>query len=335
MFRDRVVRIIEQHDRTQPLFVYYAMHLLHSPLCVPDAYLERFANVDNEDRRFVAAMTLLMDDVVGDVVAALKRRGLWEDTLFVWSSDNGAAIELDTGAKSAYPLRGGYQTNWEGGVRAPALVSGGALPRSARGRRFEGFVHISDWYATFSRLAGVSAVDEAAEAAGLPPVDSIDVWPLLLGNGSRQAAPRQEFLLTPLEGDVSGRLGHGDAAYMLGEYKLILNNVTQASWCGPVHPNNSVVWNTTATVERCTRPGKRGCLFNVFEDPTEHKDLALALPDKVDELLARLEAAQPGVYDPDRGAREDAAPCGAIRRYAGFLGPWRESPYSPAEPMVV
>eukprot|EP01050_Picozoa_sp_SAG11_P027139 SAG11_NODE_6755_length_1253_cov_2.154246_1_plen_124_part_00 len=66
---------------------------------------------DSEDRRYVAAMTTYMDSVVGSVVAALKRTGMWERTFFVWSSDNGAAIELDTGAKNSYPLKGGYYTN--------------------------------------------------------------------------------------------------------------------------------------------------------------------------------------------------------------------------------
>ena len=42
-------------------------------------------------------MTAYLDDVVGDVVSALKRSGMWNNTVFVWSSDNGAAIELTTG----------------------------------------------------------------------------------------------------------------------------------------------------------------------------------------------------------------------------------------------
>ena len=86
------------------------MHLLVSPLCAPPEYVERFAFIreryDDPDhaRQYVAAMTSLLDDIVGDVVAALHTAGLWENTLFVWSSDNGGAIELDTGMKNNYPL---------------------------------------------------------------------------------------------------------------------------------------------------------------------------------------------------------------------------------------
>jgi hypothetical protein len=60
-----------------PLFIYYAMHLLHSPLCVPADTLARFAHIDNEDRRYVSAMTSLVDEAVSKVVAALHTNGLW------------------------------------------------------------------------------------------------------------------------------------------------------------------------------------------------------------------------------------------------------------------
>jgi arylsulfatase A-like enzyme len=74
-------------------------------------------------------------------------------TVFIWTSDNGAAIELDTGAKNAYPLKGGYTTDWEGGVRAPALVNGGYLPNQQRGKMLDGLVHISDWCACHLNLS--------------------------------------------------------------------------------------------------------------------------------------------------------------------------------------
>jgi arylsulfatase A-like enzyme len=66
------------------------MHLVHSPLCVPEGYLERFSFIagadDNahRDRQYVAAMVNYMDDVVGNVAQALRDRGLWNNSLFVW-----------------------------------------------------------------------------------------------------------------------------------------------------------------------------------------------------------------------------------------------------------
>lgn len=148
MLTDKVVAIIEEHDQAHgPLFLYYAMHLLHSPLCVPPNYLAKFDFItDNEDRKYVAAMINYLDDVVGRVEDTLKAAGLWNNTLMVWSSDNGAAIELGTGAKSAYPLKGGYYTNWEGGIRTAGFVNGGIVPDVVRGTVTDGYIHLADWY---------------------------------------------------------------------------------------------------------------------------------------------------------------------------------------------
>ena len=118
-FEERVLGIIAGHSPSTPLFLYYPMHLVHSPLCVPEGYLEKFSFIKdaddniNHDRQYVAAMVHYLDDVVGNVVQALKDAELWHNTLFVWSSDNGAAVELTTGMKNSYPLRGGYTTNWQ------------------------------------------------------------------------------------------------------------------------------------------------------------------------------------------------------------------------------
>jgi len=94
------------------------------------------------------------DDIVGRIVEALQSKGMWDNTLLLWSFDNGGAVHLGGGANS-YPLRGGYFNNWEGGVRVAALLSGGALPPAVRGSKLQGFIHEADWYATFCHLAGV------------------------------------------------------------------------------------------------------------------------------------------------------------------------------------
>ena len=161
-------------------------------------------------------MAAFMDQSVEKVVNALQRAAMWNDTVFIWSSDNGAAIEQVTGAKSAWPLRGGYYTNWEGGVRAPGLVNGGFLPASAAGSSASGLMHLADWMATFCRLAGCDTHDEAAAQvssaadlshhtapslacwdqhpctiqAGLPGVDSMDMWDHIVG--VNKTSPRQE-----------------------------------------------------------------------------------------------------------------------------------------------
>ena len=92
LFLERVLGLIAGHDPKIPFYLYYPMHLVHSPLCVPAGYLEKFAFIadadddKNHDRQFVAAMVNYLDDVVGNIAQALKDAGMWEKTLMVWSS---------------------------------------------------------------------------------------------------------------------------------------------------------------------------------------------------------------------------------------------------------
>lgn len=102
--------------------------------------------------------------------------------------------ERITGSAGAsnYPLRGGKMSNWQGGVRVNAFVGGGALPLAVRGSRSSALATLWDVYPTFATLAGANWTDHEAQAAGLPPVDGIDQWPVWSG---RVNATRAEVIL--------------------------------------------------------------------------------------------------------------------------------------------
>ena len=318
LFARRAQKVLTEHNTTDPLFLYYAFHTSAWGYDVekggsvqqPDPeFLEKFAFIDDVDRRANHATVALMDEVVGNITDTLKQRGMWNNTLLLWSSDNGGAVHLGGGA-NVWPLRGGYENNWEGGIRAAAFLSGGYLPQNVSGTKLEGFIHEADWYATFCHLAGVDPTDhKAAEAEPpLPPIDSHNVWALI--TGTNKTSPRTEWALTPFGEDLQRSSHGGDAAYMSeGRYKLIVGVIQQAGWCGQVHPNVTVQWDSYKTIENCTVPeiGKLGCLFDVLEDPTEHNDLALKMPDKALEILQKMEIAERTWFNPDRGAPSERA----------------------------
>jgi hypothetical protein len=83
----------------------------------------------------------------------------------------------------------------QGGVRTTAFLSGGFLPANVRGTVNSKYIHITDWYRTFAELAGVSG-DDPAE--GVPPVDSLDMWPMLSDNNV--SSPRTEIPLSSSHG---------------------------------------------------------------------------------------------------------------------------------------
>ena len=90
----------------------------------------------------------------------------------------------------------------QGGIRVNAFVSGGLIQAKAPkmvGKKLDGFTHAADWYATFCSLAGVDPFDHRAAAAGLPAVDSINLWPYWSGEERRSARRRLEIGSTTCE----------------------------------------------------------------------------------------------------------------------------------------
>ena len=90
-----------------PLFLVWAMHLVHMPLQVPQAYLDRFAFVDDKHRRSMHAMVSYLDEGVGNVTATLKSEGMWNNTLVVFHADNGEIMGAGVCGGNNWPLRGG------------------------------------------------------------------------------------------------------------------------------------------------------------------------------------------------------------------------------------
>ena len=177
LFRDRALSILRAHDPRIPLFLLYTPHVAHVPLQAPSTYIERFAHLTRADdegvcraqtrrsfcalcrgptpawpaarplpcRALYAAMVSFLDDALGELIATLRARSMYEHSLVVLSSDNGGPVDLEESAANNYPLRGGKYSDFEGGVRATALVAGGVLPRALRGTTSDAVMHIADW----------------------------------------------------------------------------------------------------------------------------------------------------------------------------------------------
>lgn len=182
----------------------YGSHLVHEPLQVPTVYLERMEEhiTDNDNRLMYHAMVSMLDDVVGNVTTEMMTEGLWNNTLFLLTSDNGGPSYNAAHTANNFPLRGSKLSDWEGGVRVTAFVAGGWVPANQRGTERLGLIAIADWHKTFCELRGPTSsssgaassqcgVDAAAAAAGLPPLDSISMVDYL--RGDEPNSPRLEL----------------------------------------------------------------------------------------------------------------------------------------------
>ncbi len=93
-----------------------------------------------------------MDSAMKNLTQVLKSTKMWDNTLLLWSADNGGPSGVDSKSGNNWPLRGGKHSDFEGGVRANALVTGGYLPQNRRGKSMDGYIHICDWYQTFAKI---------------------------------------------------------------------------------------------------------------------------------------------------------------------------------------
>ena len=299
LFKEQLVNIVTNHNVSEPLFLYYATHAPHDPYEVPKSYLDRFNFIDYYLRQIYHAMVTYVDDVVGALVDALKQKGMWDNVLFVASSDNGGPISSSEGANN-YPLKGGKATDWQGGVRVNAFVSGGYLPEGMRGKKTDGYIHIADWYSTFCTLAGVDPTDERAAKAKLPPIDSLNVWPLISGQNS--TSPRVDIPVTK-------------NTLISGDYKILTGDISEAGWTGPHYPNSS---HHIDAVAKCGD----GCLYNIKEDPLEQHDLATEMPDVLKKMQSKLAEYQSTHFNPDRGSEWPGACEAATNHYGYYWGPF-------------
>jgi len=315
VFNERVMNVLRTHNLSTPLFLFWAPHIVHMPLSVPNEWLDRFSAVDNIHRRFYHSMVGYVDEAIWNATQVMKERGMWDNTLMVVHADNGGPIYFNCGGNN-YPLKGGKMANWEGGIRVNAFVVGGFVPEKVRGTKQEGYITGWDWYTTFAHLAGEDFEDKKAAAAGLPPVDGVNVWPLVSGQVSE--SPRTEIALGD-EHEVTKATKIG--GLIRGDYKIVIGIQTQSGWPGPEWPNATIWWPFLALHE-CGETPKHGCLFNIKTDPTEHHNIAAENPELFKDMLARAKEYEKNVFSPHRGLNDPKACELAMGRYGGFWGPF-------------
>ncbi|XP_059170477.1 arylsulfatase B-like [Physella acuta] len=216
---DRVNKIINENNPDNPLFMFIAFNSVHDPLQVPQPYLDKYPNIRDKNRRFISGMVTSLDDNIGRITKTLKDKGMFNDTIIVFTSDNGGWTYF---GGNNWPLRGGKLTIFEGGTRVPAFVHAPML-KEGKGKIYNGMIHAVDWFPTLLKAAGIASHDEK--------LDGVDQWDAIK---SMTKSKRTEFVYNldyhpfPLQ---------GQAAIRLKDYKLIEGFPgTHQCWYQPDHP---------------------------------------------------------------------------------------------------
>ena len=312
LYSDRALKIINGYtDKTsKPLFMYLATQCNHGPLEAPQSYIDKFNASWNQAQRTYAAMMNFVDEIIGNVTTALKKNNMWDNTLLFISSDNGGPP-----AANNHPLRGGKFSNFQGGVRVLGMISGGYLPKFRRGKELNGTIHIADWYSTICSIVGINPTDTRAEQAGLPPIDSINMWPWIIDDGNTSVvSPRNEFVLSSLDER------NGGGGLIMGDYKLLFGTQDPAYWTTLDFPNGTTPEPQSID---CGSLEDGGCLFNIKLDPTEHEDIVNKSENKalVQEMRERYIELLNTTYTPNTGDTDPRC-CQQIEINGGYWGPW-------------
>jgi arylsulfatase A-like enzyme len=186
-------RVIAAQKKGKPFFVYVPFNAVHGPLDLPPG----FKGDKNNQLAIRDAMLKSLDDAVGRIVKAIDDNGFKDNTLVVFTNDNGPVL-----AEMSEPYRGTKNTTFEGGVRVPCLVR---WPEKVKaGTKNDGMMFVADWYATFITLA------EGKHQQKLP-VDAHDMTEMLFAG---KKSPRNEIVFE-VKGSV--RL----PTIRSGDYKLM------------------------------------------------------------------------------------------------------------------
>ena len=289
LWTDEAIQFIER-ERQRPFFLHLTYNAPHTPLQAPEADLAAFRDrADLTDAvKTLYAMIRNLDCNIGRLLESIDRLNLRDNTLIVFSSDNGPQFGNEAGSaldRFNCQLHGSKGSTYEGGIRVPAIIRWpDGLPRSAPDP--DAFFHMCDWFPTILSLIGIDMPEGRK-------LDGIDQSPVLRGErGSidpvrcwqwNRYSPRIEY----------------NAAIRDGDWKLVRPYVPEAfavpdiewldvSMYNPGHfVENGILTGPAPEVELPPPPPAE--LYNIREDPCEEHNLADRNPGRLRRMEIQLD----------------------------------------------
>ncbi len=256
---EKTVEWIEEQDANKPFFAYLAFNSPHYPI-VPNKEFH-----GTSEAGYYGDFVIETDAMVGKVIDALERKGLAENTIVIFTADNGTENHAFERLKqydqwSSGDLRGVKRDLYEGGHRVPFIIKWPAKVKAAS--RTDEVVSQVDFAATFAELSGYKLSNDEA-------IDSYNLLPVLTGDGYQR----------PLRVATVQNTNKDRYALRQGDWVLI-NAHTGAS----VEKKEYLEYFGLKAYPK----DSPGLLFNLKEDPRQKKNLYIEYPDKVNEMRELL-----------------------------------------------
>mmetsp|Transcript_56028 Transcript_56028/g.97788 ORF Transcript_56028/g.97788 Transcript_56028/m.97788 type:complete len:607 (+) Transcript_56028:71-1891(+) len=315
------LRVVQTHNSANPLFLYLSWQAVHTPYDLP--VQSSLGACPTNSNSTILQLMCVADAWTDKIVQALKDRGMWNNTLVVYSSDNGGTEDGNN-----YPLRGEKDTDFDGGFRANAFIAGGLLPKELHGTVNKALVHITDWYPTLCHLAGVDPTDDPPVPPlpfdpdhpdvdiwgdkSYPGIDGVNMWDALMTPNADFNAGRKEVVLSP-------------NAMIAGRYKLVTGQshdygsphtgwrMENGTWVTP----SASAWSC-AQILALSKVPPTPCLFDILQDPEERYDLAKEQPELVQSMVRSLQLAWAANFTA-RSPKQMIGPCN-INCAAAYYG---------------
>jgi len=288
VFTEEAVQFIRRH-RQEPFFLYLTYNAPHTPFQAPEEDVQPFM----ETGQFTAAVSILygmiqqMHTGVGRVLAELDRQGIADNTIVLFTSDNGPHFGGE-GEMCATRFNCGFNgakgSVYEGGIRLPMIIRWPAGLDG--GRHFDEMVHFTDWLPTLCSAVGIE----------IPPDLALDGWnvlPVLRGEGGKVNTRRfwQWNRYTPV--------GTSNAAMRDGEWKLVRPSIKEVMFVSreDLDMDQATKRDPTKYTDICRDPEPERevppppppQLYNIEADPLEQNDLATSEPERTAKMLRELE----------------------------------------------
>ena len=270
LLADEATRWIQQRDKSKPFFLYMPFIAPHSPLEAPDDLVAKYANLKDtreltrseaidrtrklngfspSARPIYAAVVDALDQAITQVLNILQSEGIEEETIILFSSDNGGAAYAGGGADN-FPLRGGKGDTYEGGIRVIAAMKWkGHLPAE---KSFSSIMTVMD---VFPTLAG---------ATKIPMLNSKQIW----GRNLWPAIKAQQKI------SLSKEVFFASETPIYGEFHTTVFN---DKW--------KLVQVISSTLMEIKVQNK---LFDINNDPNEYDNLASQYPKLVEHMAEKI-----------------------------------------------
>ncbi|HNT33414.1 MAG TPA: sulfatase-like hydrolase/transferase [bacterium] len=289
VWTQEAVSFIERHQK-EPFFLHLTFNAPHTPLQAPEEDVRPFLEMGRYTKGVSTLYGMLrrMDAGVGRIMETLRSYGLEDNTLVLFTSDNGPQFGGEGENclnRFNCQLRGAKCSVYEGGIRVPMILR---WPAGVEGSRESNvMIHSSDWFPTILSMVGVRLPHELR-------IDGVDISPVIRGEEGKTCTKRfwQWNRYTPLV--------TCNAAVRDGDWKLVRPTIPEAMACPCVDPwlrismyeperliQNGLLQEPEP--ERQIPDPPQPELYNIREDPLEQSNLIDQYPDVAHRLLCDLE----------------------------------------------